>query len=165
MNSIRILLLFLSVVLFTSLDIEPDPLDISAYRPVLMLKSDLPKSVFWMPAKAFQQPGKIYLYGQNIYIVELYKGIHVIDNQNPENPVNTGFIHISGVLDLAISEDVLYADNAIDLVAIDIRDYPVITVSDRVEGVFPEPSPPDLAGTHWYYRRPENSVIVGWVKK
>lgn len=165
MKSIRIVSLILALFLFTSLDVEPDPLDLSAYRPVLMLKTDLPNSVFWLPTRAFQQPGKIYLYGQNIFIVDLYKGIHVIDNQNPENPVNTGFIHIPGVLDLAISDDILYADNAIDLVAVDIRNYPTLTITDRVEGVFPEPSPPDLIGNHWYYRRPENSVIVGWVKK
>jgi hypothetical protein len=70
-------------------------------------------------------------------------------------------------MDLAIRNDVLYADNSIDLVSIDISSYPQISILDRLAEVFPEPTPPDLEWIPWSYsahRRPENTVIVAWVK-
>ncbi len=165
MKYMRITAIFIIALLATSFSREPSFEEMSAYKPILLKKSDLAVSVFMLEAKEFENPGKIYLYGSNVYIVDLYKGIHVIDNSDPYNPNKTGFLHIPGVMDLAIKDSVLYADNAIDLVSVDIRNYPQIEVIDRTQDVFPEPSPPDLIGFGWNYRKPENTVIVGWVKK
>ena len=65
-------------------------------------------------------PGKIYFKEGYIFINEELKGIHVIDNRNPENPQNIGFIEIPGNVDIAIKNNTLYADSYIDLGAIDI---------------------------------------------
>jgi hypothetical protein len=146
-----------------SRDIEPG----TAYTPILLKKDDLPKSVFFKEAQDFENPGKIYLYGSGIYIVDSYKGIHVIDNQDKANPTKTGFIHIPGVMDVAIRDEVLYADNAVDLVAINLRNYPEISVISRAGDVFPELLPPDLNGMPSRFQpsnRPKNTVIVGWYK-
>lgn len=167
MKSLQIPLWIVAVFLITSLSIEPDDRDQTAYVPILMKKSELPASVFMQETREFETPGKIYIYGNMIYIVDLFKGIHIIDNQDPSNPQKTGFLHIPGVMDLAIRNNVLYADNSIDLVSIDISSYPQISILDRVAEVFPEPTPPDLEWIPWSYsagRRPENTVIVAWVK-
>jgi hypothetical protein len=160
----KIVLLFFLPVILMGTSWEPE--EISKYKPILMNKEDLKSSIFMLPAKDFTRSGKIYLYGNNIYIVDLYTGIHVIDNKDPHNPQKTGFIHIPGVIDMAITNNILYADNAIDLVAINIEKYPEINVVDRVEEVFPEHIPPDLSYLPYRYtkRRPANTVIVGWVK-
>lgn len=167
MKNLRKILVFLLIPLLMGFSWEPDERDYTKYKPILMKRSDLAESVFLQPVKDLSTPGKIYLYGNNIYIVDLYTGIHVIDNQNPADPQKTGFIHIPGVVDLSIRNNVLYADNATDLVSIDISNYPQISILDRVTDVFPEHTPPDLEWIPFAYssqRRPENTVIVAWKK-
>jgi len=169
MRSLTTNTILIAVFLILSLSFSPEePEPRTAYTPYLIAKEDLVRSVFMQNAREFENPGKIYLYGNKIYIVDLFLGVHVIDNQNRHSPVKTSFIHIPGVKDVAIKDSVLYADNAIDLVAIDLRDYPNISVIDRVEQVFPEPLPPDLTHIPRIYsaqNRPDNTVLVGWFKK
>jgi hypothetical protein len=157
--------LLLLLVIITSFSREWEPQ--TAYSPLLIKKEDLPKSVFMQQSREFENPGKIYMYGNYIFVVDKFSGVHVIDNQDRTNPQKTGYIHISGVMDVAVRDSVLYADNAVDLVAIDLRSYPQIDVFQRVAGVFPEPLPPDLGWLPSRYsarNRPPNTVIVGWFK-
>lgn len=67
-----------------------------------------------------EQPGKIYIKDNYLFINEIKKGIHVIDNSNPSSPRPLAFISIPGNGDLAVKDHVLYADSYMDLVAIDI---------------------------------------------
>jgi hypothetical protein len=167
MKNQRKILIFLLIPLLMGFSFEPDERDYTKYKPILMKKSDLEVSVFIESAKDFTSPGKIYLYGDTIFMVDLFTGIHVIDNQNPANPQKVGFIHIPGVVDLSIRNNVLYADNATDLVSIDISNFPQINILDRVPDVFPEHTPPDLEWIPYDYSsagRPANTVIVAWVK-
>ncbi len=166
---IRQILLFLLLVLiglftgFTSRDIEPQ----TKYQPLLLTRDELAASVFYQSAQDFKNPGKIYLYGDTIFIVDLYKGIHIIDNTTPATPRKASFIHIPGVMDVAVRKSVLYADNAVDLVAINLKSYPQMALLDRVSDVFPEPTPPDLnyiPAVFGSKKRPKGTVIVGWVK-
>ena len=69
-----------------------------------------------------ENPGKLYVYGQYLFINELEKGVHVYDNSDPSNPINIGFIAIPGNVDIAIKDGFMYADNYMDLVTIDISD-------------------------------------------
>src|SRR3954469_25262354 len=46
--------------------------------------------------------GKIYVRGNYIYLNEIRKGIHVIDNTDPSQPKNLSFIRLPGNLDLAV---------------------------------------------------------------
>ena len=166
MKALQKPLLFAIIPFLMGISFEPE--DPTQYRPVLMKKSDLPASVFFQSIRDFENPGKIYLYQDRIFIVDLFRGIHVINNQNPEEPHKTGFIHIPGIMDIAIQNNVLFADNAIDLVAIDLQNYPDLNVLDRKQAVFPEPAPPDLEyipGKFSAHNRPPETVIVGWVKK
>lgn len=81
-------------------------------------------------------PGKIYVYGKYLLINEINEGIHIIDNTNPAHPVNVSFVVISGNKDMAVKENIMYADNAIDLLAIDISDPKAPKLTKRVDGVF-----------------------------
>jgi hypothetical protein len=113
-------------------------------------------------------PGKIYLKGQYIYIVEKYKGVHIIDNYNRTNPVNKQFIKIPGCIDVAIKNYTLFADNAVDLVAIDITDIENVKVTSRTKEAFPEIIPPDFDYVPSEYNknnRPNNTIIVAWERK
>ncbi len=166
MKTMKILLLLLSAVALTSTSHEYDWN--SEYFPVLLLRDDLQQSVENQPPCDFHQPKKVYLYKQTIFIVEEFEGIHVIDNSNPEDPQKSGFLRIPGCIDVAVKEDVLYADNAVDLVTIDISNYPSeIKELDRFQDVFPEHTPPDLDYIPSKFSsriRPKNTVITKWEK-
>lgn len=86
--------------------------------------------------RALYNPGKIYFYNNYILLNEVREGIHVIDNSDPANPVKVAFIIIPGNVDMAVKNDVLYADNFIDLLAIDISNPEKPVVKTRTENVF-----------------------------
>lgn len=135
------------------------------YRPVLMSRSNLEKSIKYVGPRDLINPGKIYLKGHLFFIVEKYKGIHVIDNSNPEKPVKTGFIQIPGCMDLAIKGASIYADNAVDLVTISFENLDEVVITGRVKDAFPELTPPGwdyVPTTYNSNNRPEGTIIVAW---
>ena len=131
----------------------------NSYSPVFMKRADLENSVRFFPeGRDLRRPGKIYLKEPYIYINERYKGIHVYDNSNPEAPKNAGFITIPGCIDLAIKGNILYADNSVDLVAINLE---TRQVTQRIKSVFPEPAHPQNS-SYWHKDKPEDMVLVEW---
>ncbi len=109
----------------------------TVYEPVYMMKDELRASVKVEPARALQNPGKIYAYGDFLLVNEVDKGIHVIDNSNPASPQNLSFISIPGNVDMAVKGNILYADNYIDLVVLDITQPQQVKLVNRVENIFP----------------------------
>lgn len=87
-------------------------------------------------AQELKNPGKIYVYGHYLLVNEIAEGIHIIDNRNPASPQNVSFITIAGNMDMAVKENVLYADNAIDMLAIDISDVTAPKLLKRLNAVF-----------------------------
>jgi hypothetical protein len=81
-------------------------------------------------------PGKIYLLSNYLFINEVGRGIHIINNTDKRNPVNVGFINVPGNYDMAAKGNILYVDNYVDLLAIDISDINDIRIVKRLEGVF-----------------------------
>ncbi|MES2881155.1 MAG: hypothetical protein V4676_03330, partial [Bacteroidota bacterium] len=71
-------------------------------------------------AQALQNTGKIYVFGNYIFLNEVGKGIHVIDNSNPAAPRNFSFINIPGNVDIAVQGNYMYADCYSDIVVLDI---------------------------------------------
>jgi hypothetical protein len=147
-----------------------DPAFNSAYKPILMDRESLERSIKWQPPAEIKSPAKIYYKNNYILISERYKGVHIVDNANPSNPVIKGYISVPGCVDMAIKEGTLYVDNAVDLVAIDLSKIATgqIEVKKRIKEVFPELVPPDAMFIPYLYAkntRPKNSVIVNWVKK
>lgn len=134
---------------------------VSSYKPLLMSRKVLETSVSIKPPRNIANPGKFYLYNQYILINEKYKGFHIIDNIDDKKPVNIGFISIPGSLDLAIKNNVAYADNATDLVAIEIHDLRKVTVSKRFKNTFKEPTAPD-GGIYIKSNEESEAIIVGW---
>jgi hypothetical protein len=60
----------------------------------------------------------------------------VIDNTDPSNPVKLSFITIPGNYDLAIKNNILYADSYIDLVLLDISNPNQVKEVHRMEDLF-----------------------------
>ena len=129
------------------------------YTPVFMSRKTLESSVSYTTPRQMQNIGKVYYKAPYIYVNERYKGVHIINNTNPTSPINEGFILAPGCIDIAISGNVMYLDNAVDLVAIDLSSK---TLVKRVKNVFPEPIAP---GRHQLVEnRPSDYILVGWKK-
>ncbi|MDR1815023.1 MAG: hypothetical protein LBR18_09295 [Tannerella sp.] len=141
--------------------------DINIYRgeytPVFMERSELERSVFYVAqGRELENTGKIYYKAPYIFVNERYKGVHVIDNTIPADPRNIGFIVAPGCIDIAVKGNVMYIDNAVDLVAFDLDSK---QVTHREKNVFPEPIAPNGDYYSSRYDRPSNdAVLVGWKK-
>ena len=106
------------------------------YTPVQILLTDLRQAVTSGAARPLEQPGKLYVKDQYLFIVEVKKGIHVFDNSNPAVPKALSFLSIPGNIDLAVRDNILYADSYIDLVALDISNPVAIREVGRTETGF-----------------------------
>jgi hypothetical protein len=131
------------------------------YYAVYMDRANLEKSVSYMETgKEMKNLGKIYYKHPYLFVNEKYKGVHVIDNTDPEHPVNKGFIMAPGCLDIAVKDNIIYLDNAVDLVSFDLNEK---KETKRVANVFPELAHPD--GYGYYENHPANFILVEWVKR
>ncbi|WP_349318613.1 hypothetical protein [Chitinophaga sp. MM2321] len=109
------------------------------YTPVYKSLADIRSAVKEEAPRAMEQPGKIYIYGRYIFLNELGEGIHVIDNSSPNAPKNIAFVNIPGNVDIAVKDNILYADSYLDLVALDISDPLHIQEVNRIQSAFASP--------------------------
>lgn len=70
--------------------------------------------------RSIENPGKIYIGDDFVLIGEEGKGIHVINNQDRENPNSEVFIQIPGNIEFFVSDQYLYAESYYDVLKIDI---------------------------------------------
>lgn len=104
------------------------------YKTVELVRSEI-QSGSSRPIKA---PGKIFVLGKYIFLNEVDKGVHIIDNSDPASPVTVSFINIAGNQDIAVKGNILYADQFNDLIAIDISDPLHTKVKSILPKAFPE---------------------------
>lgn len=141
-----------------------DPAESSAYKAKYLSRTDMNKAIAKENPRDLVNPGKIYVFGQYLYINEKNEGIHIINNADPTSPQNLGFINIPGNIDLAIKNNLLYADNGVDLLTIDISNINSIKVTHRNERVFPD----NMSISPDGYQVPlenDHGVFAGWEKK
>ena len=162
MKKIRFLALLAIPLFFISFS-SSKPSQRGEWEPIFMKRADLEQSVkYTQESRALKKPGKIYCKGNYIYVSELYKGVHVINNTNPSQPVQEGFIIVPGCVDMAVKGDILYVDNAVDLVAFDLASR---QVTQRIRNVLPEPAAPANTYYHRDYNRPKDMILIGWQEK
>lgn len=92
------------------------------FNPIFASAQDIQSEVTASSARELENPGKIYFYQNYLLVNEVREGIHIINNADPSNPQNVGFIEIKGNLDMAVANGILYADMYTDLLSIDITD-------------------------------------------
>ena len=134
-------------------------------KPVYMPTEEFKAGVKTESAKEMSVAGKIYFYQDYIFVNEKFEGIHVIDNSDPTNPINSKFISIPGNIDMAVKDGILYADSYIDLIAININDINTISIEKRFANIFPFSLPPTDNNYRTGQIDPEKGVIIGWELK
>ena len=130
------MLLILPLFLASCEDQRIQTMTWTEYEPVYMSEAEFMNSVTVAPPRDLEVPGKIYFYDGYLFVNERNDGIHIIDNHDPANPVNVGFITIPASKDLAVKGTLLYADSHKDLLVFDISDLQNPELIERVEDVF-----------------------------
>lgn len=133
----------------------------SNYEPVIIKRSAFESTTTLdNTPRVIENSGKIYVKNNYIFINEVNKGFHLINNSNPSNPITIGFINVLGSSDLSIKDDVFYANNATDLIAFKINETSeTLTITKRLTNVFPQIWSPEGI---MYYNLEDDDIIVDW---
>ncbi len=155
-------------LLLTTLSCEKDNddlyVDYLVARPLTMSLEEFKNSVDIIAPIPVQESGKIYAYEDYIFVNDKYKGVHVIDNSNPDNPRKISFIKIAGNVDISVKDNYLYADSITDLMVFDISDISNIQIVNRLENVLRDniiwPAEADIFEYgDWNYG---SEILIGW---
>lgn len=166
-NSFITLLLMALMALFSSCEKQENPGELHTVAvPVTMSVADFRASVSIEEPKTIRESGKIYSYGKYIFINDVNKGVHIIDNTDSRLPKKIKYLKIPQNTDLAIKDDMLFANSGMDLVVFDISDMENIKQHERLENVFENYQPIAPAGAAFVDTGKfdyQNEVIIGFV--
>lgn len=129
------------------------------YEPVYTSFESIRDSTELIEPQVIHSVGKIYIKGTTLFVNEPGKGIHIIDNTNPSQPVVKNFLRIPGNYDLAVKGNILYADSYVDLVAFDISNTATINEVNRLTKVF------DYFNVDFGFVAAEEGIITGWKER
>ncbi|MFZ4543139.1 MAG: LVIVD repeat-containing protein [Saprospiraceae bacterium] len=132
------LLLTLPMLLFVGCNLDKckDTQVFTKYTPVYISFEDLRKDVSAEAAREMKSPGKMYFYNNYLLINEVREGIHVFDNSDPSNPKPVTFLKIPGNIDMAVRNDILFADSYTDLIAVNISNILQPKTTERRQNAF-----------------------------
>lgn len=106
------------------------------YTPVYKPMQEL-RQVSIQAPKTITANGKLFIKNNFIYLNEVNKGFHVIDNSNPAAPRQIAFVNVPGCIDMAAKGNYLLVDNYVDLLTFDISNPAAITLVNRKENALP----------------------------
>jgi len=129
----------------------------TVFTPVFKTSDEVRAAVKSDKAEEISHPGKIYVLGNYIFVNEIGKGVHIIDNSIPASPVNKAFIHIPGNEDIAVKGNTLYADCFTDLMVIDISDPSNVSLKTYIPDMFPDRQ------YVFGYILDTNTVVTDWI--
>ncbi len=115
---------------------NPSTKTYTIYTPVYKNKAVVLAGINGNASEAIRHAGKIYLKDNYIFLNDVNKGIHIIDNSNPSSPRQIAFLAIPGNLDIAIKGNTLYADMYNDMLALDISNPLQARVTHTIENLF-----------------------------
>ena len=151
-------LLGLSIVLESCTDQCTETQLYTYYEPVFTPLTEIRSGVGMIAPQPITTVGKIYFKDNFLFVNDPGEGIHVIDNNDPANPVKKSFITIPGNYDLAIRNNILYADSYIDLVVLDISNLDQVKEVNRMENIFAS------YNSLGWYANSELGVVTDWVE-
>jgi hypothetical protein len=128
------------------------------YVPVYKTGAEIRANIKSNAPRAIEKPGKLFIHGSYIFLNEVDKGVHIINNANPASPQNIAFIDIPGNMDIAVKGNTMFADLYTDLIAIDISNPLNVTVNKTVEKVFPHRN-------YGIFVADSTRFIAQWVRK
>lgn len=142
---------------------EPPTNQWDTYRPIYSTYDRI-RTVETLAPRPIRTPGKIYVKDGFLFINDVGQGIHIVDNHDPANPVKLSFVAIPGVRELAIKDSILYTDNIVDLVALNVANPRDVRLVKRIENAFPYTAYPPLRNVRFECPDSNKGLVVGWEK-
>ena len=144
----HILLLLVPFLIFSC---EEEDFVVDGLRPVYHDYDDF-SSIQSLGPQPIVELGKLITRGDYVFVNDVLRGIHVVDNTNPTLPEYIHFWQIIGNKEFTITGNTLYADNGKHLLVIDISDFSNIQFVDYL---------PDFYNVedHVEYYRPEEGYV------
>ncbi len=112
-----------------------NPYSPPTHKPICMSEEDFRSSFRVEDPRSIENAGKVVSHADYLFVSDIFKGVHIFDNSNPEEPIPLAFLNIIGNSDLAIKGEYLYADSAMDLLTIYLSAEKIELVK-RLENVF-----------------------------
>ncbi len=167
-----VLLLFACCLVFFSCDTtDSEYADFLVATPLVMSSTEFKaNAVAVTDPIPIENSGKIYAYQNYIFVGDVGKGVHVIDNSNPTAPQNIAFIKLEGNADISVKNDRLFADSYGDLVVFDVSNINEIKLVNRLENAINDDYFIPVEGLEWpeadIYEYEDfdytSEVIIGW---
>ncbi|MEM6347789.1 MAG: hypothetical protein AAF927_28125 [Bacteroidota bacterium] len=158
---------FLALVLLAGLSLTGclrDKCDMSfthaRYTPVYMSQEAFERAVEVQTPQAIQNPGKIYVKDNYLFVNEIGKGLHILDYKNPANPQAVSFINVPGNYDIAVNCGKLYLDSSKDLLVFDLNDVSNPSLINRVKNALPH-----ITQYRGYVADASKGVVVDWKRE
>lgn len=153
------------------LKFEEEDVVVNGMAPLYMDGDDASLISFKKPIP-YKDLRNIVVNGDYILIIELFRGIHFINNKSPKNPFNEKFLTIPGILNFTADGNTIYANNSKHLLELDVSGLDAPKVIGRIENFhttnYPDflndYFPKDYNGLFECYN-PEKGVLYGWEMK
>jgi hypothetical protein len=130
------------------------------YEAVILSRTELESSIELQAARPILETGKIYVISGYLFVNEPNVGFHIINNQDPSNPIVERFLTTPGVTDIIFKDESFYINQAVDLVALKFNEsLTSITETKRVRNVFPVLHSPDF----FHPELGADEIVVNWI--
>ncbi len=131
------------------------------YEAVILSRTELENSIELQAARPIAETGKIYVISDYLFVNEPNVGFHIINNQDPSNPIVERFLTTPGVTDIISKGESFYINQAVDLVALKFNgSFTAITETKRVRNIFPVLLSPDF----YYPNVGADEIVVNWTQ-
>lgn len=154
--------MLIPVVLALTSCVDEDDLNVSGKKPVYISVNQL-MQFEQLPPQPIIEAGKIMLYQNYLFLVDVNQGIHVYDVSDTLHPQKIYYLKIPGNKDMTSQNDRMYVDNGPHLLTLDIHDINHITLVKRELNVFSqsETYPKEYTG---YFECFDQSKgwLIGW---
>ncbi|MEL6652743.1 MAG: hypothetical protein AAFQ87_18230 [Bacteroidota bacterium] len=158
---------FLALVLLASFALTGclrDKCDMSfthaKYTPVYMSQEAFENAVEVQSPKTIENPGKIYVKDNYLFVNEIGKGVHIIDHKSPENPQAVAFLNVPGNYDIAVNCGKLYLDSSKDMLIFDLNDVSRPALISRVQNALPH-----ITQYRGYTADASQGIVVDWERE
>lgn len=161
----------MSLTLSGCLKLEEEDVFIVGMAPIYMDGDDASLIHFKDPIP-YKDLKNIIINGDYILIMELFRGIHFINNTSPKNPYNEKFLAIPGILNFTAEGNIIYANNSKHLLEINISNMNSPVISGKIED-FHRKNYPDYLNDYFPKNyeglfecyNPKKGVLYGWEQK
>lgn len=100
-----------------------DSTDKACVEPVYLTWDELRVDIVpeYGDSQTLINPGKLFIKDNYLFVVDQYRGVHIFDQTDSQNPMRLAFVPVIGTLDISIKDTYMYLDGFADLVVVNYQ--------------------------------------------